>query len=77
MGAVASVRLVRFSAAHALNSCSGHLQFSIDETLEYNLNLVDGGVLGAQTVSQQLKAINASLLPYTCAPVGSRLQYFR
>ena len=42
------------------------VQFSIDESLEFNLNLVDGGVLGAQTVSQQLKAIDFTKLPYSC-----------
>ncbi len=42
------------------------MQFSIDESLEFNLNLVDGGVPGAQTVSQQLKAIDFTKLPYTC-----------
>ena len=42
------------------------VQFSIDESLEFNLNLVDGGVPGAQTLSQQLKAIDITKLPYTC-----------
>ena len=42
-------------------------QFSIDETLEFNDYYYNGGVVGADTASQQLKAINPVNLPYRWA----------
>ena len=41
-------------------------QFSIDETLEFDLYYYDGGVPGSDVLSKQLEAFNTANLPYRC-----------